>query len=221
MKQKLREKRIVRYFDTAKLKHKIELVKNCDFDFILSSRFSQIIIWICRRQLAIVRIAHFALIGFVVYIVKFSVKSNVNKKHFNFFRILWILHSSVCFQHFSKVWTLKSVSNRLISQKSRLWRLLQQFTVFKRPVRSRQLACCCSEWSVSVQWRKTSLHHSQTRNFRENKNVKLWWFPSCRIHGMNGKKLFIFQGLSIERLRIDDLLRKRKLKVEKSVGGFI
>ena len=131
-----------------------------------------------------------------LFIAKISAISNVNKKHFHFslifFQILWILHSLFVSQNLSEVWTLKSVSNRLISQKSRLWHLLQQFTVFKRPVRSRQLACCCSEWSVSVQWRKTSLYHSRTRNFRENKNVKLWWFPSCPIHRINGKKRFIF-----------------------------
>ena len=40
MEQKQR-KTIVRYFDTAKSKHKIELVKNWNFDFILSLTFSQ------------------------------------------------------------------------------------------------------------------------------------------------------------------------------------
>ena len=153
-------------------------------------------------------------------VAKFSVKSNSNKIFLWFARIFtfFVRHN---ISRRTEVWTLKSVLNRLISQKSRSWHLLQQFTVFKRPVRSRQLACCCSEWSVCVQWRKTLLHHSQTRNFCENKNVKLWWFPSsCLIPGLNGKKLFVIKGLSKRRLCFDVLLRKRKLKVEKSVGGL-
>ena len=85
MEQKQR-KTIVRYFDTAKLKHKIELVKNCNFDFILSLTFSQII-WICKRQLAIAaiaKVARFALKGFVVYCEIFR-KKYCQQKTFQFF----------------------------------------------------------------------------------------------------------------------------------------